>query len=128
MLYNAYSQKLSGQQTIRSRKEPVSYLNVMVVGQAGTGKTMFVRTLCERLKSNIIQGTLKESRSMALKEPLRPTEDYNSISMHVEENGERVSFTLIDTPGFDDGLVIDDQLDYAAKYIDHQFERTLVEV
>ncbi|KAI9496066.1 Septin-type guanine nucleotide-binding (G) domain-containing protein [Zychaea mexicana] len=127
MLYNAYSQKLSGQQTARSRKEPISYFNVMVAGQAGTGKTMFVRTLCERLKCNIIQGTLEESRPMVLKEQLRATEDFYSVSMHVEEDGERISFTLIDTPGFDDGLAIDHQLRYVAKYIDHQFERTLIE-
>ncbi|KAI8137945.1 Septin-domain-containing protein, partial [Fennellomyces sp. T-0311] len=111
----------------RSRKEPISYLNIMVVGHAGTGKTMFVRTLCERLKCNMIQGTLKESRPMVLKEPLRATEDLYSVSMHVEENGERTSFTLIDTPGFDEGLAIDHQLRYISKYIDHQFERTLIE-
>ena len=128
MLYNAYSQKLSGQRTSRSRKDPISYFNIMVVGHAGTGKTMFIRTLCERLKPSIVQGTLKESRPMALKEQLRATEDLYSVSMHVEENGERTSFTLIDTPGFDEGLAIDHQLRYIAKYIDHQFERTLIEV
>ncbi|KAI9243825.1 Septin-domain-containing protein [Phascolomyces articulosus] len=127
MLYNAYSQRLSGQQTARSRKESVPHLNVMVVGKAGAGKTMFVRTLCERLKCNIIQGTFKESKSMALKEQLRATEDFYSVSMYVEENGERISFTLIDTPGFDDGLAIDHQLNFVAKYIDYQFELTLIE-
>lgn len=126
MLYSAYSQKISS--PARSRKEPVSYLNIMVVGQAGTGKTAFVRTLCERLKHNIIQGTLKESKPMVLKDALRPTDDLYTVSMHVEENGERTSLTVIDTPGFDQSIDIEQQLRYVCTYIDHQYERTLIEV
>ncbi|KAI7886947.1 cell division/GTP binding protein [Lichtheimia hyalospora FSU 10163] len=125
MLYSAYSQKISS--PARSRKEPVSYLNIMVVGQAGTGKTAFVRTLCESLKHNIIQGTLKESKPMVLKDVLRPTDDLYTVSMHVEEEGERTSLTVIDTPGFDQSIDIEQQLRYVCTYIDHQYERTLIE-
>lgn len=126
MLYNAYSQELNGQ--ARSRKDPVSYLNIMMVGRSGTGKTSFVRTFCERMKPNIIHGTLRESKLMALEDTLRATEELYSISMHIEENGERTVLTMIDTPGFVHGFEIDEQLHYLSKYIDHQYERTLVEV
>ncbi|KAI8391685.1 Septin-type guanine nucleotide-binding (G) domain-containing protein, partial [Radiomyces spectabilis] len=110
-----------------SRKEPASYLNIMVVGPSGSGKTVFVRTLCERMKQNIVPNTYKESKPMVLKEPLRNTEELYSVSMHIEENGQRTALTIIDTPGFSNSFTFDHQLRYIAKYIDHQFECTLVE-
>ncbi|KAI8639463.1 Septin-domain-containing protein [Parasitella parasitica] len=122
MLYNAYSHKLS-----KSRKDTLSYLNVMVVGSVGSGKTAFVRTFCETLKHDVIQGTLKESKPMVLKDPLRSTDELYTVSMHIEENGQRTALTIIDTPGFTSGHAIDHQLRYIAKYIDYQFERTLAE-
>ncbi|KAL0090025.1 Septin-domain-containing protein [Phycomyces blakesleeanus] len=125
MLYNAYSQKLTGQ--VRSRKDPMSYLNVILVGPTSSGKTAFMRTLCERMKHNIIQGTFRESKPMVLKEPIRPTEELYSVSMHIEEHGQRTALTLVDTPGFTTGFSVDHQLRYIAKYIDHQFELTLAE-
>ncbi|ORX59571.1 cell division/GTP binding protein [Hesseltinella vesiculosa] len=125
MLYNAYSQKLAG--SSRTRKEATSYLNVMVVGASGTGKTAFVRTFCERMKNQVIQGTFKESKPMVLKDTLRSTDELYSVSMHFEEDGQRTAFTIVDTPGFNKGFAMDQQLRYLAKYIDHQFERTLAE-
>lgn len=132
MLYNAYNQKLSGShsrsKSTRSRKDPVSYLNIMVVGSIGSGKTAFVRTFCETLKHDIIQGSYKESKPMVMKEPLQSTRELYKVSMHIEDNGQRTALTLIDTPGFTSGLAIDHQIRYIAKYIDYQFERTLAEV
>ncbi|OAC99978.1 hypothetical protein MUCCIDRAFT_147618 [Mucor lusitanicus CBS 277.49] len=122
MLYNAYSHKLS-----KSRKDTLSYLNVMVVGSIGSGKTAFVRTFCETLKHDVIQGSFKESKPMVLKDPLRPTDELYTVSMHIEENGQRTALTIIDTPGFTTGYAVDHQLRYIAKYIDYQFERTLAE-
>ncbi|CEP17675.1 hypothetical protein [Parasitella parasitica] len=122
MLYNAYSHKLS-----KSRKDTLSYLNVMVVGSVGSGKTAFVRTFCETLKHDVIQGSFKESKPMVLKDPLRSTDELYTVSMHIEENGQRTALTIIDTPGFTSGHAVDHQLRYIAKYIDYQFERTLAE-
>lgn len=126
MLYNTYSQKLSGGS--RSRKDPVSYLNIMVVGSAGLGKTAFVRTFCETLKQDVIQGSYRESKFMVLNEPLRTTRELYTVSMHIQERGQRTALTLIDTPGFTSGSAIEHQLKYISKYIDYQFERTLAEV
>jgi cell division control protein 11 len=129
MLYNAYSQKLSGHsRSTRSRKDPVSYLNIMVVGTIGSGKTAFIRTFCETLKHDIIQGSYKESQPMVMNEPLQPTRELYTVSMHIEERGQRTAVTLIDTPGFTSGFSVDHQIRYIAKYIDYQFERTLAEV
>ena len=126
MLYNAYSQKLSGH--ARSRKDPISYLNIMVVGSVGSGKTAFVRTFCETLKSEIIPGSYKESQHMILDRPLQSTRELYTVSMHVEEEYQRTALTFIDTPGFTAGAAMDHQIRYIAKYIDYQFERTLAEV
>lgn len=126
MLYNAYSQKLSGNS--RSRKDPVSYLNIMVVGATGLGKTAFIRTFCETLKNEVIQGSFRESKFMVLNEPLRATSELYTVSMQIQESGRRTAMTLIDTPGFTPGAAIDYQLKYISKYIDYQFERTLAEV
>lgn len=125
MLYNAYSQKLPG----KSRKDNVSYLNIMVLGSAGSGKTAFVRTFCETLKNDIIPGSYRESIGKVLQHPLKSTRELYTVSMHVEEdNGQRTALTLIDTPGFTPGPTVDQQIRYIAKYIDYQFERTLAEV
>ncbi|KAI8072653.1 Septin-type guanine nucleotide-binding (G) domain-containing protein [Gongronella butleri] len=123
MLYNAYNQKV----TEPSRRDSIAYLNVMVVGAAGTGKTAFVRTLTERMKVHMIPGTYKETKPNALKGPVRSTDELYSVSMHLDENGRRTAFSLIDTPGFAKGFDIDQHLRFLAKYIDHQFERTLAE-
>ncbi|KAI7861972.1 Septin-domain-containing protein, partial [Spinellus fusiger] len=120
-----YSQKTTGQN--RSRREPMSYLNIILVGPLGCGKTAFLRTLCESMKNNIIQGTYKESKSMALKEPLSHTQEFYSVSMHIEENGERTAFTIIDTPGFMAGYAMEHQLRYMVDYIDHQYQLTFAE-
>ncbi|KAK4512549.1 ribosomal protein L36 [Mucor velutinosus] len=122
MLYNAYSHKLS-----KSRRNTLSYLNVMVVGSVGSGKTVFVRTFCETLKHDVIQGSFQESKPMVLRDPLRLTDELYTVSMHIVENGQRTALTITDTPGFTTGYAVDHQLRYIAKYIDYQFERTLAQ-
>jgi cell division control protein 11 len=65
---------------------------------------------------------------MVLNEPLRTTRELYTVSMHIQEQGQRTALTLIDTPGFTSGSAIEHQLKYISKYIDYQFERTLAEV
>ncbi|RCI06702.1 hypothetical protein CU098_009052 [Rhizopus stolonifer] len=125
MLYNVYSEKMSIR--TKSKKDPISYFNIMVVGASGSGKTAFVRTLCETLKNEVIEGSYKESKPMALKNSLEPTEGLYTVSMQIEKEGQRTALTVIDTPGFAAGFAIDHHLSYIAKYIDYQFARTLTE-
>lgn len=121
-----YSQKLS--QNVRAKKDNVTYLNIMVVGMPGFGKTSFIRTFCEALKQDMIQGTYKESKHKALKGPVQSTEELYTISMHIEQDGKRIALTFIDTPGLTSSPTVADQLKYITKYVDHQFARTLAEV
>ncbi|CAO3696296.1 hypothetical protein G6F70_005189 [Rhizopus microsporus] len=120
-----YSQKLS--QNVRAKKDNVTYLNIMVVGMPGFGKTSFIRTFCEALKQDMIQGTYKESKHKALKGPVQSTEELYTISMHIEQDGKRIALTFIDTPGLTSSPTVADQLKYITKYVDHQFARTLAE-
>ncbi|KAG1471383.1 hypothetical protein G6F56_002152 [Rhizopus delemar] len=119
-----YSQKISHH--TRFKKESLSYLNIMVVGPAGSGKTSFVRTFSETLKPNVIQGTLKESQQKAMKGCAQPTEELYTVSMHIEEESRRTSLSLVDTPGLTFHHLTE-QLKKLTNYIDAQFARTLAE-
>lgn len=115
----------------RSQKNASTKLNLIVMGQTSSGKTAFVRTMCEYLKHAVIQGTFKESTPMVLKDPLEPTEATYSVSMEIEQehDDERISLTITDTPGISCNLsLLENQLRYLCMYIDHQYERTLLEV
>jgi cell division control protein 11 len=114
----------------KSRKEPASNLNIIVIGATGCGKTMFTRTLCERVKGYQVQGSFRESSPRVLQGPLKPTQELYSVSMQLEQsaNQRATSFTIIDTQGLVKGVALGHQLGFLAKYIDHQLERSLIEV
>ncbi|KAG1055926.1 hypothetical protein G6F43_002142 [Rhizopus delemar] len=118
-----YSQKLS--QNSYSKKESITSFNIMIVGATGSGKTSFIRTFCEFLKQDIIQGTYKETGNKALKNSLQSTEEIYTTSMHIEENGKRTALTFIDTPGISSPVI--QQLQSLTSYIDSQYFRTLAE-
>lgn len=116
----------------RSQKNASTKLNLIVMGQTSSGKTAFVRTMCEYLRSTVIQGTFKESIPMVLKNPLEPTTATYSVSMDIEpedDDERRISLTITDTPGISSNLsLLENQLRYLCMYIDHQYERTFLEV
>ncbi|KAF7721505.1 hypothetical protein EC973_004554 [Apophysomyces ossiformis] len=117
----------------RSRKNALSQFNVMVVGFSGVGKTSFVRTLVEALKLEMS----KERRDSFVKQhteaqnhldgPLCKTLEPYTVTMDVDVSGERMSLTLIDTPGFQTDYLVDKQLHDILSYIEHQFDLALAE-
>ncbi|KAI8333571.1 Septin-domain-containing protein [Chlamydoabsidia padenii] len=111
----------------RLRKEPPVCLNVMVIGAASSGKTAFIRTLCEKVKSRRVPGTFQESAPFVLQGPLQPTHELYSISMQLHDDHRTTAFTIIDTQGLVKGFALNHQLGFLAKYIDHQLERSLIE-
>lgn len=126
----------------RSRRNAVSYFNVMVVGFAGVGKTSFIKTLLEALKNDEVskdqlrrtsvssQPTLPHDANnrSQIEGPLKKTEAPYTISVNLDVDGEKVMLTLIDTPGFHGDFLIDKQLHDILGYIEHQFDLTLAEV
>lgn len=107
-------------------KKRAHRLNIMVAGRSKTGKTTFVRMLCAYLKpyrmisdSNIAENDFQQ----------QPTREIYTISMRMkrEEDGERMTVSITDTPGLADDLTLERRMSYLSKYIDHQFELTMAE-
>ncbi|BGP42197.1 Cell division control protein 11 [Rhodotorula kratochvilovae] len=94
---------------------------LLVVGQSGTGRTTFVNTLCE---SNVI----------AHKEPVAPEmahqEDgikINPVNVELEEDGVRISLTVVDTPGFGDQIDNEFTFNEIMGYLERQYDDILAE-
>ncbi|GAA5877015.1 hypothetical protein JCM16303_006371 [Sporobolomyces ruberrimus] len=110
--------------SIRPRRKVVKKglsFTCMVVGQSGTGRTTFVNTLCE-------------SDVLGHKEPVDPTYAHQQdvvkikpVTVELEEDGMRISLTVVDTPGFGDG--IDNEASFAeiSGYLERQYDDILAE-
>ncbi|CAG8631407.1 290_t:CDS:2 [Acaulospora morrowiae] len=120
----------------RRRKHAVSQLNIMVVGFSSLGKTSFIRmlynTLCVREYSKEkteLPASLFQSSETAQDAAASSTQELYSFTLDVEEEGEKISLTLVDSPGFvrDNELRLDVQVTEALRYIESQFDHTLAE-
>lgn len=81
---------------------------LMVCGASGTGRTTFVNTLCGR---KVLQGKDADDYHNAhLEEPVRIKPI--TVELELDEEGTRVSLTIVDTPGFGD------QIDNEARSVD----------
>ncbi|RHZ81337.1 hypothetical protein Glove_121g66 [Diversispora epigaea] len=120
----------------RRRKHAVSQLNLMVVGFRSLGKTSFIRmlfdTLCVRKNAKEeakLPECLFQSAETAQDAETARTKELYSFTLDVEEEGEKISLTLVDSPGFvrDNELRLDVQVTEALRYIEAQFDHTLAE-
>ncbi|KAI9277578.1 Septin-type guanine nucleotide-binding (G) domain-containing protein [Sporodiniella umbellata] len=110
-----------------SKKEHISYFNIIVAGASNTGKTSFIRTFCEMLKPSTIQGTFRESRPKTLTDTIRCTEEMYTVSMEIEKDDQRTALSFTDTPGLLPQAIMTEQLKAIVNHIDDQFARTLSE-
>ncbi|GBB99460.1 hypothetical protein RclHR1_03530007 [Rhizophagus clarus] len=120
----------------RRRKHAISQLNVMVVGFRSLGKTSFIRMLFETLsirknskeEAPLPASLFQSAESVRDAEEARTKELY-SFTLDIDEEGEKISLTLVDTPGFvkDNELRLDVQVTEALRYIEAQFDHTLAE-
>ncbi|CAG8478274.1 2015_t:CDS:2 [Paraglomus occultum] len=115
----------------RRRKHTISQLNLMVVGFKALGKTSFIRMLADTLHNRQHD---KDELPPAVFEVCQSPEDVGtkelySFTTEVEEEGEKISLTLVDTPGFvkDNELRLDVQVTEVLRYIEAQFDQTLAE-
>ncbi|KAI9308146.1 Septin-domain-containing protein [Cunninghamella echinulata] len=128
MLYNEYNLELSGQ-AIRN-KDKICSLNIMVIGDTGLGKTTFVRRFYNTIKDTIIKNTFKETIPNIISDPLQTTKNPYTISMHIKQQQyyhQHLFLSILDTPGFNSKLSMDQQLLSFTEYIDHQYEQTFTE-
>ncbi|KAI4167274.1 MAG: hypothetical protein LQ348_007691 [Seirophora lacunosa] len=96
---------------------------LMVCGASGTGRTTFVNTLCGR---RVLQGKDSDDPSSAHLEQgvrIKP----NTVELELDEEGTRVSLTIVDTPGFGD--LIDNEASFAeiTGYLERQYDDILAE-
>ncbi|KAI9140461.1 Septin-domain-containing protein [Paraphysoderma sedebokerense] len=99
----------------KSKRKPYT-LNIMVIGESGTGKSTFLNTLFNSpLISHDKSRSLRDSKTMEIE----------AHSFALEENGVRVKLTVVDTPGFGDGLQRDKDLEPIITYLDEQYDKYL---
>lgn len=101
-------------------KKGISF-SIMVVGASGTGRTTFINSLCgvEVLTqheyspdhAHIDPGIEVQPRTVDLD----------------EEDGTRVTLTIVDTPGFGDNINNEECFDAILKYLEHQYDDILSE-
>ncbi|EIE82948.1 hypothetical protein RO3G_07653 [Rhizopus delemar RA 99-880] len=96
---------------------------LMVVGASGTGRTTFVNTLCD---DHVLSKKVSDDPEDAHNEEginIKP------VSVELDEDGVRISLTIVDTPGFGDN--IDNEAWYVHKvdYLDDkkQYDDILAE-
>jgi len=120
----------------RRRKHAVSQLNLMVVGFRSLGKTSFIRMLFETLavrrnskEEPVLPASLFQSAESVRDAEEARTNELYSFTLDIEEEGEKISLTLVDSPGFvkDNELRLDVQVTEALRYIEAQFDHTLAE-
>ncbi|CEG79424.1 Putative Cell division protein GTP binding protein [Rhizopus microsporus] len=94
---------------------------LMVVGASGTGRTTFVNTLCD---SNVLTKKICDNPEDAHHEPginIKP------VSIELDEDGVRISLTIVDTPGFGDNIDNEKCFKEIVGYLERQYDDILAE-
>ncbi|KIV91365.1 hypothetical protein B0A52_05041 [Exophiala mesophila] len=96
---------------------------LMVVGASGTGRTTFVNTLCGR---RVLQPKDDDDAASAhLEEGIRikPV----TVELEIDDEGTRVSLTIVDTPGFGDQIDNESCFSEIVGYLERQYDDILAE-
>ncbi|RDA89188.1 hypothetical protein CP532_0538 [Ophiocordyceps camponoti-leonardi (nom. inval.)] len=96
---------------------------LMVCGASGTGRTTFVNTLCGK---DVLQHKDSDDAADAHVEDgvkIKPV----TVELELDEEGTRISLTIVDTPGFGDQ--IDNEASFAeiVGYLERQYDDILAE-
>ncbi|KAJ1508472.1 hypothetical protein HMI54_003215 [Coelomomyces lativittatus] len=93
----------------------------MVVGGSGLGKSTFINTLCGQ--SVIPKRELPDPAECHLFQTTKIT----PISVDIEEEGNKLQLTVVDTPGFGDNINNTSNFNDILTYIEKQFDEVLAE-
>ncbi|KAJ2960122.1 hypothetical protein NQZ79_g4532 [Umbelopsis isabellina] len=94
---------------------------LMVVGASGTGRTTFVNTLCGSKVLSSKQCDNPEEAHVEDGIRIRP------ISVELDEDGVRISLTIVDTPGFGDNIDNEKCFQEIVGYLESQYDDILAE-
>ncbi|KAK5954753.1 Cell division control protein 11 [Knufia fluminis] len=97
--------------------------SMMVCGASGTGRTTFVNTLCG--KRVLGQKEADDAANAHLEEGVRikPV----TVELELDEEGTRVSLTIVDTPGFGDQIDNEASFGEIVGYLERQYDDILAE-
>ncbi|KAK4944403.1 hypothetical protein LTR28_008246, partial [Elasticomyces elasticus] len=96
---------------------------LMVCGASGTGRTTFVNTLCGK---KVLQGKDADDASNAHLEEgvkIKPV----TVELELDEEGTRISLTIVDTPGFGDQIDNEASFSEIVGYLERQYDDILAE-
>lgn len=87
---------------------------LMVVGETGLGKSTLVNSL-------FLTDLYADRKLPPLDEREKRTTEIQKTTMEIEEKGVKLRLTVVDTPGFGDGIEGNDSWKACVKYVDEQF-------
>ncbi|KAH3670260.1 hypothetical protein WICMUC_004913 [Wickerhamomyces mucosus] len=96
---------------------------LMVVGQSGSGRSTFINSLCG-------QQVVDPSSSIPLPTDSSEERDFHLREENVEledNEGVKISLSIIDTPGFGDSLDNTSNFNIITDYLKHQYDEILLE-
>ncbi|KAK6594576.1 Septin-like protein [Botrytis cinerea] len=96
---------------------------LMVCGASGTGRTTFVNTLCGK---QVLSGKDADDVTNAHVEEgvkIKPT----TVELELDEEGTRISLTIVDTPGFGDQIDNEASFGEIVGYLERQYDDILAE-
>jgi len=95
----------------------------MVCGASGTGRTTFVNTLCGK---KVLRGKDSDDASTAHLEEgvkIKPV----TVDLELDEEGTRISLTIVDTPGFGDQIDNESSFSEIVEYLEREYDNILAE-
>jgi len=95
--------------------------NMIVVGMSGLGKSTFINTLCGQL---VLQPRDSSDPSQCA---VQKSVQITPLPVEMDEDGVKLSLTIVDTPGFGDNIDNSDAFDQILGYIEKQYDDILAE-
>lgn len=96
---------------------------LMVCGASGTGRTTFVNTLCGRQVLTPLDADDPTTAHLEEGVKIKPV----TVELELDEEGTRVSLTIVDTPGFGDSIDNEGSFTEIASYLERQYDDILAE-
>lgn len=102
---------------------------LMVCGASGTGRTTFVNTLCQKSVLNHLDSDAPPYLNDGTEAAGEPSVKIKPVTVELEldEEGTRVSLTIVDTPGFGDSVDNEASFGEISSYLERQYDDILAE-
>uniref|UniRef100_A0A6A7FSX4 Septin n=1 Tax=Hirondellea gigas TaxID=1518452 RepID=A0A6A7FSX4_9CRUS len=89
---------------------------LLVVGEAGLGKSTLVNSL-------FLTELYKDRKIPTVESLVKKTVEIEKKTVEIEEKGVKLRLTVVDTPGFGDGVDCADDWKSVERYVDEQFNK-----